>query len=104
MYATFADGMRLTTADGGRLLFQTSGQHDPADGPPQVSVDCLAAVSAAPPGGNEDMDVWALTTAIVDAEGRLWQRTRIHDEGIVLAAARTGAKTGDMKMDQQSMV
>ncbi len=74
---SFADGTSIPTADGGRLVCRISGPRDPADGVPEVTASCLGAVSSLPNREeNENIDVFALTTTIVDADGRLWQKTR----------------------------
>lgn len=77
VYASFADNISMTTSDGGRLVFRSELVRDPADGPPEVSVSCLASVSPIPRHGNDDCNLFALTTAIADEAGCLWQRTRI---------------------------
>ena len=74
---SFADGTSLPTADGGRLVCRMSGPRDPADGPPEISASYLGAISSLPNRNeNDGIAVFALTTALVDADGRLWQKTR----------------------------
>lgn len=76
LYASFAGNSSMTTSDGGRLFFRSDHKHDPADGLPEVRAVCLAAVSPIPRRGSEDNGLFALTTAVADEAGCLWQRVR----------------------------
>lgn len=76
-YATFANDSSMRTSDGGRLIFHTEREQDPADGPPAINANCVAALAPWPNRSHaEEPSVFALTTALVDANGKLWQRTR----------------------------
>jgi len=76
-YATFVNGASMRTHDGGRLVFHSERERDPADGPPSVDANCVAALAPWPNRSHaEEPIVFALTTALVDSNGELWQRTR----------------------------